>query len=48
MKVIFIRSWMHFEKGHVSTDIPEGQADILIRRGIVKEVKDQKQSNSKQ
>lgn len=41
MKIRFIRSWMFYEPGQVLEEMPDGQADLLIRRGIIEQVKEE-------
>lgn len=47
MKVRFLMPWLHFETGQIVEEMHDGQSDVLIRRGIVEEVKEQPQKQKK-
>ena len=40
MVVRFIRPWRRFNAGHVTSAIPDGVANLLIRRNICMEVEE--------
>lgn len=46
MQVIVEKSYSRFSVGHIFTDMPENQANILIKRGLVKEFVDEKAMHS--
>lgn len=43
MKVEFLRSWQAYKPGTILASMPDGMANVLRKRGILKEVKEQPQ-----